>query len=51
MIVCDANLIVYSYNTGAAHHAKARAWVEEAFSGAIGRLRVRGEVAQFVDTR
>jgi len=33
VIVCDANLLIYSYNTGAARHAKARAWVEEIFSG------------------
>jgi toxin-antitoxin system PIN domain toxin len=33
VIVCDANLIIYSYNTGSARHAKARAWMEEIFSG------------------
>ena len=33
MIVCDANLLIYSYNTGSAHHAKARPWLEEIFSG------------------
>jgi len=33
VIVCDANLLIYSYNSGSAHHAKARAWLEEIFSG------------------
>ncbi len=33
MIVCDANLLIYSYNTGSARHSKARAWLEEIFSG------------------
>ena len=32
MIVCDANLLIYSYNSGSAHHSKARAWLEEIFS-------------------
>lgn len=33
MIVCDANLLIYSYNSDSAHHAKARPWLEEIFSG------------------
>jgi toxin-antitoxin system PIN domain toxin len=33
VIVCDANLLIYSYNAGSSSHAKARAWVEEIFSG------------------
>jgi toxin-antitoxin system PIN domain toxin len=33
VIVCDANLLIYSYNTGSPRHAKARAWLEEIFSG------------------
>jgi hypothetical protein len=33
VIVCDANLLIYSYNVGAARHAKARAWLEKIFSG------------------
>lgn len=33
MIVCDANLLIYSYNSGSAHHSKARTWLEEIFSG------------------
>jgi toxin-antitoxin system PIN domain toxin len=33
VIVCDANLLIYSYNSGSAHHSKARAWLEEIFSG------------------
>lgn len=34
MIVLDANLLIYAYNRGSAHHAKARAWLEMTFSGA-----------------
>ena len=33
MIVCDANLLIYSYNIGSTRHATARAWLEEVFSG------------------
>jgi uncharacterized protein len=33
VIVCDANLLIYSYNTGSARHSKARAWLEEILSG------------------
>jgi len=33
VIVCDANLLIYSYNSGSAHHSKARAWLEEILSG------------------
>jgi toxin-antitoxin system PIN domain toxin len=33
MIVCDANLLIYSYNAGSFRHAKARAWMESIFSG------------------
>lgn len=33
MIVFDANLLIYAYDSGASQHVKARAWVEEAFSG------------------
>jgi toxin-antitoxin system PIN domain toxin len=33
VIVCDANLLIDSYNTGSARHAEARAWLEEIFSG------------------
>ena len=32
MIVVDANLLIYSYDTDSAHHAKSRAWVEHVFS-------------------
>lgn len=34
MIVFDANLLIYAYDSGSAYHAKSRAWVEHAFSGA-----------------
>lgn len=33
MIVFDANLLIYAYDSGATQHANARAWVESAFSG------------------
>ena len=33
MIVFDANLLIYAYDSGATQHQKARAWVEETFSG------------------
>ena len=33
MIVFDANLLIYAYDSGATQHQRARAWVEETFSG------------------
>ena len=33
MIVLDANVLLYAYNASAAQHQRARAWVEQAFSG------------------
>ena len=33
MIVLDANLLIYSYNSGSAHHTKAREWLEQTLSG------------------
>lgn len=33
MIVVDANLLIYSYDTDSSHHKKSRAWVEKIFSG------------------
>ena len=32
MIVLDANLLIYAYNSGSAHHRKARAWLEKTLS-------------------
>ena len=32
MIVVDANLLIYSYDTDSPHHKKSRAWVERVFS-------------------
>lgn len=32
MIVLDANLLIYSYDTESYHHKKSRAWVEKVFS-------------------
>ena len=34
MIVVDANLLIYSYDTNSSHHKKSRAWVEKIFSDA-----------------
>jgi uncharacterized protein len=34
VIVFDANLLIYAYDSGSAYHMKARAWVENIFSGA-----------------
>ena len=33
MIVVDANLLIYAYDTHLADHAKSRRWVENIFSG------------------
>ena len=33
MIVFDANLLIYAYDSGAAQHQQARAWVEKTISG------------------
>ncbi|HUA99894.1 MAG TPA: TA system VapC family ribonuclease toxin [Terracidiphilus sp.] len=33
MIVPDVNLLIYAYDTTCDEHTKARAWVENAFSG------------------
>lgn len=34
MIVVDANLLIYSYDTASPHHKKSRLWLEDVFSGA-----------------
>ena len=34
MIVLDANILLYAYDSDSDQHAKARAWVEQTFSGA-----------------
>ena len=33
MIVLDANLLIYAYDTTTLHHRRARRWVETVFSG------------------
>ncbi len=33
MIVLDANILIYAYDSGSSQHTKARAWVEKTFSG------------------
>ena len=33
MIVLDANLLIYSYNSGSAHHRRASEWLERTLSG------------------
>jgi toxin-antitoxin system PIN domain toxin len=32
VIVLDANLLIYAYNSGSAHHTKARVWLEKTLS-------------------
>lgn len=34
MILIDANLLLYAYDSSSDHHAAARRWLEDAFSGA-----------------
>ena len=34
MIVVDANLLIYAYDSHSVNHAKSRAWLEQVFSGA-----------------
>jgi hypothetical protein len=33
VIVFDANLLIFAYDGGSSYHTKARAWVEDTFSG------------------
>jgi toxin-antitoxin system PIN domain toxin len=33
VIVVDANILIYSYDSGSSQNTKARAWVEKTFSG------------------
>lgn len=33
MIVLDANLLIYAYDSASSQHEKARSWIEETFSG------------------
>ena len=33
MIVFDANLLIYAYDSGATQHLPARTWIEKVFSG------------------
>lgn len=33
MIVLDANILIYSYNSGSSYHKRARSWLEETLSG------------------
>jgi toxin-antitoxin system PIN domain toxin len=33
VIILDANILLYAYDSSASHHVKARAWVEDTFSG------------------
>ena len=34
MIVLDANILLYAYDSASSQHAKARSWIEHVFSGA-----------------
>jgi toxin-antitoxin system PIN domain toxin len=33
VIVLDANILLYAYDSASPHHGKARAWIEESLSG------------------
>jgi toxin-antitoxin system PIN domain toxin len=33
LIIVDANILLYAYGSLSPHHAEARAWIEEVFSG------------------
>ncbi|HEX4425182.1 MAG TPA: type II toxin-antitoxin system VapC family toxin [Terriglobales bacterium] len=33
MIILDANILLYAYDSGSPHHGKARSWIEKVFSG------------------
>jgi toxin-antitoxin system PIN domain toxin len=35
VIVLDANVLLYAYDTSSEHHVKARAWIEQVFSNGI----------------
>jgi uncharacterized protein len=35
VIVLDANILLYAYDSASPHHAKARTWIEEVFSGTM----------------
>jgi toxin-antitoxin system PIN domain toxin len=35
VIVLDANLLLYAYDSASPQHAKARAWIEETLSGTV----------------
>lgn len=35
MILVDANILVYAYNTAASEHTRAKRWVESTFSGHV----------------
>lgn len=35
MIVLDANILIYAYDSASSHHKKARSWVEKTFSEAV----------------
>ena len=33
MIVLDANILLYAYDSASSHHSRARSWIEKLFSG------------------
>ncbi|MBV9396581.1 MAG: type II toxin-antitoxin system VapC family toxin [Bryobacterales bacterium] len=35
MIVLDVNILLYAYDSTSSHHVKARAWIEQTFSGGV----------------
>jgi predicted nucleic acid-binding protein len=44
VILLDANILIYSYDSGSSQHTKARAWVEKTFSGleSVGTIVANG---------
>lgn len=38
MILVDVNLLLYAYNPDSAHHAAARSWLGDTFSGGGGQV-------------
>jgi len=35
VIVLDVNILLYAYDSTSSHHVKARAWIEQTFSGGV----------------
>lgn len=48
MILVDANLLLYAYNSGVAEHAGARQWLEESLSGTIALALTWQTITAFI---